>query len=497
MKPKNDLVSRRELLQASGLGLGSLALACLLHDEDLLGVEAHREAKQTRRQPIDFKPRQGQFPAHAKAVIQLFQNGGPSQMDLFDPKPELTKRSGQAAPEEVETFQLNNKNVLMASPFQFHRRGQSGMELSEVIPHIGSMADEICLVRSMFTEHNNHPQGINMIQTGSIFPGRPSMGSWISYGLGSENQNLPGYVVLRDPEGYSIGGRKVWSSGWLPALYQGTEFNMTGSAVHHLGPAEDLPVGVRQESLALLSKLNAEHLRAHPRESELEARIKNYEMAARMQLEAIRVLDLSNESQATRKLYGLDNTSTMSTIFGRLSPAGFGARCLMARRLVEAGVRFVQVFVGPSQPWDNHDDIKGGLERICAVTDRATAALIEDLKSRGLLDSTIVMWTGEFGRLPITEASSGRDHNRHACSLFFAGGGFKPGYVYGATDEFGYKAVENRVSVPDLHATILSLLGLDHRHLSFLHHGREETLTDAAITGAKVVGDLLKSPPRV
>jgi Protein of unknown function (DUF1501) len=487
MRSCNHFTSRRQLLQMSGLGLGSLALACLLKDDGLLSAEIDKAGPPTERLPTNLKPRRGQLPTHAKTVIQLFQNGGASQMDLFDPKPQLTKRSGQPAPGEVETFQLGNKNVLMASPFQFHPRGQCGMELSEIVPHIGSVADEICLVRSMFTEHNNHPEGINMIQTGNVFPGRPCMGAWITYGLGSENQNLPGYVVLRDPEGYSIGGKKVWSGGWLPALYQGTEFSSTGSAVYHLSPSEAQPAGAQRQSLELLGKLNAQHLRTHPRESELEARIQNYEMAARMQLEAAEVLNLSKESEATKKLYGLDNPVT----------AGYGTRCLMARRLVEAGVRFVQVFCGPSQPWDHHFNIKGGLEKICAVTDQPSAALIQDLKSRGLLDSTIVMWTGEFGRLPITEGSDGRDHNRHAFSLFFAGGGFKTGYVHGATDEFGYKAVENRVSVPDMHATILYLLGLDHNRLSYPHHGREETLTDAPITGAKIVADLLKSQPQV
>jgi hypothetical protein len=409
-------------------------------------------------------------------------------MDLFDPKPELARRSGQPYPGPVETFQLNNKNILLGSPFRFQKYGQSGMDMSEIVPHLGGVADDLCMVRSMCTEHNNHPEGLTMIQTGKIFPGRPAMGSWISYALGTNNQNLPAYVVLRDPAGYNTSGKMVWSSGWLPALYQGVEFSSSGTPVHHLYPSQPMPPGAQRDDLDLLGSMNAEHQRAHPRETELEARIQNYELAARMQLAAAEILDLNKESEATKKLYGLDNPIT----------AGYGTRCLMARRLVESGVRFVQIFpplVPSFQPWDNHNNLKNDLQTICTHTDEPAAALIKDLKARGLLDSTIVMWTGEFGRLPITENDNGRDHNRHAFSLLLAGGGFKSGLTYGSTDEFGYKAVVDRVSVPDLHATVLALLGLDHKRLTYPHQGREDSLTDASITGAKVVTTLLKSPP--
>lgn len=469
--------SRRDLLQSLGGGFGTLALAGILQDAGLLAADL-------RSTPDDLAPRSGHFPGRAKAVIQLFQNGGPSQMDLFDPKPELTKRNGQPHPQELETFQLGNKNVLMGTPFQFARHGESGMDFSEVVPQLASIADDLCLVRSMHTENNNHPFAINMMQTGKTFAGRPALGSWICYALGSENRNVPGYIVLRDPAGYNTSGKTVWSNGWLPAIYQGTEFNSAGPAVLHLQPARPRSAAAQLRSRALLAELNAAHLARHPRESELEARVQNFELAARMQLAAPGVLDLSQETAATRKSYGLDNPAT----------AGYGTRCLMARRLVESGVRFVQVFppLSPSfQPWDNHGSLKSGLETISGHVDQPSAALIRDLKQRGLLEDVVVMWTGEFGRLPITEGADGRDHNRHAFSLLMAGGGFKAGHIHGVTDDFGYQAVEDRVSVPDLHATILHQLGLDHTRLAFTHSGRPERLTDPEVTRARVVRELL------
>jgi len=472
-------MSRRELLERSGLGFGSLALATLL------GESSHASGE--RPIPTDLAPRPGHFPPQAKAVIQLMMNGGPSPMDLFDPKPELTRRHGQPIPGSVETFQKGNSNTLMASPFRFRRHGECGMELAEVMPHWGAIADELCLVRSMFTGHNNHTEALVMIQTGKIFPGRPALGSWISYALGTENRNLPAYVVLRDPEGYNTSGKLVWSSGWLPALFQGIEVSATGNAVQYLNPARPIPPVVRQHELDLLVALNTEHARFHPRESELESRIRNYELAARMQLAAGELLDLSAESPATRRLYGLDDTRTRN----------YATRCLMARRLVESGVRFVQVFppLKPSfQPWDSHKNLKTELESICGQTDRPAAALVADLKARGLLDQTIVVWTGEFGRLPVTQNANGRDHNRNGFGLFLAGGGFKAGHVHGASDEFGYKAVVDPVSVPNLHATLLHQLGIDHNRLVFTDRGIDETPTDAKVSGAKVVKAILDKP---
>jgi hypothetical protein len=415
------------------------------------------------------------------------QNGGPSQMDLFDAKPELQRRAGQDVPGSIETFQMGNTTKLLGTPFRFHRRGQCGMELSEVLPALGTIADDITLVRSMYTEHNNHTEALVMIGTGKIFPGRPSLGSWISYGLGTENENLPAYVVLRDPAGYNTTGKLVWSAGWLPALYEGVEFSSAGSPVLDLQPASAQPEGAQRANLDFLAALNEAHRRRHPHETELEARIQNYELAARMQMHAPRVLDLARESAATRKLYGLDTPRTES----------YGTRCLLARRLVEAGVRFVQVFPPPFQPWDSHTDSQSELDKICGITDGPVAGLVRDLQARGLLDETIVLWTGEFGRLPVSQGARGRDHNRNAFSLWLAGGGFKAGHVHGETDEFGYKATVDRVSVPDLHATILHQLGLDHNQLTYLHHGRDETLTDAPVTRAGVVGGILRDPPLI
>ena len=471
-------ISRRKVLEMSCLGFGGMALVDLLQatETPAAGVRLHN----------DLRPRPGHFPARARSVIQLVQNGGPSQMDLFDPKPELTKRAGKPHPDGVEIHQPNNENLLLPSPFEFRRYGQCGMDVSEVLPHLATIVDDLCFVRSMHTEHNNHLEGLNMLLTCKIFPGRPVMGAWISYALGTENQNLPAYVVLRDPEGYTIGGRQLWASGYLSALYQGVELSTRGTPVLHLNPARPLPPGVQRQSLDFLAQLNGAHVREHPGESELEARIQNFELAARMQLAATEVTDLSKETEATRRLYGLDNPDS----------ASYGTRCLMARRLVEAGVRFVQVMTSPRQPWDHHDNIRTQMPKIATETDQGSVALVKDLKSRGLLDSTLVIWAGEFGRLPTTQNGDGRDHNRNAFTIWFAGGGFKPGFIYGETDEFGYKAIVDRVSVPDMIATVLHQLGLDHRRVQYSHGGRLETPADVTVTGAQVVGDLLADSVR-
>jgi hypothetical protein len=475
MKPALSM-SRRDMLRTSALGFGSLALTYLIN----------RDARAAEQASFDLRPRSPHFPARAKAVIMLMQNGGPSQMDLFDPKPELNKREGQVYVERVEMFQKGSEaNKLLGTPFKFQRRGRCGMELSEVIPHLGSIADDLCLVRSMYSEHNNHTEALVLMNTGKIFPGRPALGSWVSYGLGTENDNLPAYIVLRDPEGYNTSGTMLWQNGWLPALYRGTEVSTQGTPVLNLNPATPVPVEIQRDKLSLIARLNESHRQAYPQETELEARIRNYELAARMQLAAGELLSLERESAVTKKLYGLDNPTT----------AGYGLRCLMARRLVEAGVRFVQIFppVKPQfQPWDAHTNVRTENEAICAKTDLPSTAVIKDLKSRGLLDSTIVLWAGEFGRLPVSQNGKGRDHNRNAFSLLLAGGGFKAGHVHGATDEVGYRSVEKRVSVPSLHATILRQLGLDHDRLAFHHHGRDETLTDAVVTNARVVDELVE-----
>src|SRR5262245_46221446 len=468
------MTTRRQWLERSGLGVGTLALAELLRTDGLLAG-------------TDARPRPGHFPGPARSVILMMQSGGPSQMDLFDPKPELQKRDGQKHPGGVESFQPGSQdNRLMASPFRFRKHGRCEMDFCEHLPHLGRVADELCMVRSMHTDNNNHPQAMRCLITGKIFPGRPTLGAWVGYALGTENQNLPAYVVLRDPDGYSSGGATNWENGWLPAHFRGTEVQARGAAVLHLHPPTPLPDGVERNRLEALAALNEERHRLYPGESELEARIRNYELAARMQLHAERLLDLGHESPATRKLYGVDNPTT----------ANFGSRCLMARRLVERGVRFVQV-MGPfnSGGWDHHSDLKNGITKMCTQVDQPSAALVRDLKQRGLLDSTIVLWAGEFGRLPIVQGGTGRDHNRYAFTALLAGGGFKAGHVHGETDEFGYKAVKDRVSCVSLLATLLNQLGIDHTRLSYRHHGREETLTDASVTGASVVEGLLQESP--
>jgi Protein of unknown function (DUF1501) len=473
----HGLASRRAFLRDSALGIGTVALAHLLSRDGLLAAD--RAAG--RRATVDPRARPGHFAPQARSVILLFQNGGPSQMDLFDPKPELTRRNGQTYAEKVEVLQPGNSDQLMASPFPFKKHGECGMELSDRLPFLGSIADDLCLVRSMYTENNNHPQALRLFLTGKIFPGRPTLGAWVSYALGTENQNLPAFVALRDPKGYNSGSSLNWDSGWLPAVYRGTEFQSQGSPVLNLHSAVELPAGAQRADLELLASLNEEHARRFPFEGDLEARIRHYELAARMQLSAERALDLGSETEATQKSYGMDKPPT----------ADYGKRCLMARRLVESGVRFIHVEAPISTPWDSHSNLKQGIEDIAMKVDQPAAALITDLKQRGLLESTIVVWTGEFGRLPVSQNGNGRDHNRNAFGLFVAGGGFKSGYIHGATDDFGYRAIAGRIGCPDFMATLLNQLGIDHEQLTYHHNGREETLTDPAVTKARVADELL------
>jgi hypothetical protein len=465
-------LNRRTFLANYAGGIGVFALAHLFQSE------ARAERVSRRGNPLAQAP-----PHHeprAKSVICLFQHGGPSQMDLFDAKPELTRWSGKPYPGKIEAhFDHASKNLL-GSPFRFRPRGQCGMELSELLPHTGQVADDITLVRSMTTTSVDHESALRLIHSGSFFAGKPSVGSWIVYGLGSMREELPAYVVLSDPGGLPVDGTKNWSAGFLPAVYQGTAFRPTGSPVLHLDTPADVVPEARRRQLDFLRSLNADHLGRHPENSELEARITNYELAARMQTSVPEALDISHESKETQALYGLDHPET----------AEYGKRCLIARRLIERGVRFVQVFLS-GQPWDTHNKNAETLKGLCARTDKPSAALVQDLKRRGLLDSTIVLWTGEFGRLPVSQGTDGRDHNRRAFSLWLAGGGFKRGYVHGATDEFGYQAVTDVVRVHDLHATLLDALGLDHEQLTYPHEGRDDTLTDFVVTNAEVIDKLL------
>ncbi|HEX7375741.1 MAG TPA: DUF1501 domain-containing protein [Pirellulales bacterium] len=457
--------NRRAFLGRYAGCLGSLALAELLDEHSTASARPESESSPTGK---------------AKAVICLFQHGGPSQMDLFDAKPELTKRHGQAYPGELEVHFNNQQGKLLASPFRFSPCGRSGIELSELLPHTAAIVDDFTLVRSMTTESVDHEAALRLIHTGKIQAGRPVWASWVTYALGAENRDLPSYVVLSDPGGLPVDGVRNWSSGWLPAVHQGTPFRAGQSPVLNLATPPRVTPEARRGQLQFLAELNQSHLRHYPDDSDLAARIANFETAARMQIAVPEAIDLARETEATRRLYGLDQPQTQE----------YGTRCLMARRLVERGVRFVQVFMS-GQPWDTHSKNAENLKSLCARTDQPSAALVRDLKQRGLLDSTIVLWTGEFGRLPVSQGSDGRDHNRHAFSLWLAGGGFKRGYAHGRTDDFAYAAVDGRVSVHDLHATLLHALGLNHLRLTFPHEGRNDSLTDADVSKAGVVAELL------
>ncbi|MBA3483909.1 MAG: DUF1501 domain-containing protein [Pirellulales bacterium] len=465
-------LSRRNLFGRMTDGLMGLALAHLWPE----GLFAD-EPSAIPRAP-DLRPRAPHYPARAKSVIQLFMNGGPSQMDLFDPKPLLGEYSGRPFPGDIDVQQSDQAGGILPSPFKFTRHGRSGIELSEVLPHLGPCVDDITFIRSMHTEHVNHEPALWAMHTGQIIPGRPCMPAWVLFGLGSANDNLPAFIVLDDESGLPIDGIRNWSSGWLSPLYQGTRFRAKDTPVWNLNPhrarSEDVVAGRRE----LLGSLDRIHFSQRPNESELEARLANYQMAARMQMEATDALELSEESEAMKRLYGIDAPVTDS----------YGRRCLMARRLVERGVRYVQIYIN-NQVWDNHSDLEKGLRDNCARTDKPVAALLQDLKSRGLLDSTLVIWGGEFGRLPLSQAGNGRDHNKDGFTIWMAGGGVKAGYVHGATDDFGYKAVEKPVSVHDFHATVLHLLGLDFERLKYNRNGLNERLT--GVTKARVVSELL------
>jgi hypothetical protein len=474
--------SRRRFLTRNAMGIGSVALAWMLRQENLLATPPNMP-RQTAS--YDLLPKNAPARPRARAMISLFMHGGPSHMDLLDPKPELTRRSGQDYTGDI-TFSFVDRasKKLLGSPWKFQRHGQSGLEVSELLPHFAKLADDVTVIRSMHTDINGHEPSIWFMNTGKSQPGRPALGSWLTYGLGSESQSLPAYVVLTDPGGHPVDGVRNWSNGWMPPLFQGTIVRSKEPRILNLEPPPHLKGAVQERNLALLAQLNREHLARHPGENDLEARIASYELAARMQTAAKEALDLSDESEITKKLYGLDDPVTRE----------YGTRCLLARRLVERGVRFVQLFVN-GQIWDTHENIRSNLAHCCRKTDQPTAALVTDLKARGLLDTTIVHWGGEIGRLPVTEnhgaaEKAGRDHNGQGFTCWVAGGGFRGGMTYGETDEFGHKAVVNPVSPNDYHATLLHLFGLDHRKLVYHHNGREERLTDTQ--PCRVVKEILR-----
>jgi hypothetical protein len=473
--------SRRTFFTQVGGGLYGAALASLLHRDLYAGPVP------SSHPPTDLTPRRPHFEPRARAIIHLYMNGGPSQMDLFDPKPKLDELHGTQHFKEIagEIENLRDAGSVMRSPYKFAQHGRCGMWVSDVMPHLARCVDDLALIRSMYTTNITHEPAIYLIQSGKMGPGRPSIGSWVVYGLGSECQNLPAYVVLDDPLGLPINGVENWQSGFLPPVFQGTRFKSTGSPVLNLQPDVARPDGVVSLERELIARLDAVHKDRRPGNPRLEARIASYELAARMQIAATDALDLAQETQSTLDSYGIGKEPTDS----------YGRRCLIARRLVERGVRFVQLYIN-AQIWDNHTNLATDLKIACDRTDLPIAGLLTDLKQRGLMDSTLVVWGGEFGRLPIAqlprnkdEKNAGRDHNKNAMCTWFAGAGIKTGTIHGATDELGFAAVENKVSVPDFHATILHLLGLNHEELFIEMNGLKERLT--GVNPARVVKEIL------
>jgi hypothetical protein len=478
MKKTPDPLSRRSFFSRVGTGIEGAALLHLLGRELWAGEARVGSVSQAASPHI--RPR-------ARSVIHLFMNGGPSQMDLFDPKPALDAHHGEPYFSKIagEVENVKDAGALMRSPFTFARHGESGMWVSDALPHTARCADDLCLIRSLYTTNITHEPALYLIHTGRMISGHPSLGSWVVYGLGSECQNLPAYVVLDDPLGLPINGVENWHAGFLPPNFQGTRFRSVGSPVLNLRPETEDPPEVDRLRRDLLNRLDSIHKRQRSGQPNLDARIASYELAARMQLSATDALDLSRETHETLEFYGI----------GREPTDSYGRRCLIARRLVERGVRFVQLYIN-AQIWDNHTGLATDMKRACERTDLPIAGLLHDLKQRGLLDDTLVIWGGEFGRLPIAqlpadkdERKAGRDHNKNAACCWFAGGGVKGGLTYGSTDELGFAAVENRVSVPDWHATILHLLGLDHEHLYVEQHGLKEKLT--GVQPARVVSEIL------
>jgi hypothetical protein len=472
-------LTRRKFFDRVSDGMYGTALATLL-SRDVYGA-----AIEGAPRSYDLKPRAAHFAPKATSVIQLFMHGGPSQMDLFDPKPMLDKHHGEPYFDKVAADLTGPEGAggILRSPFEFAQHGQSGTWISNVMPHLAKQADDITVIRSMHTMHPNHEPALFMIHSGRIIPGRPTIGAWVVYGLGSESQNLPAYVVLDDPLGLPINGVQNWQAGFLPPIYQGTRLRSVGSPILNLKPENAQPEEIVHAQRDLLGRLDRIHQQNRPRQLQLDARIASYELAARLQVDASDALDVAQESKETLEMYGVGEEPTDS----------YARRCVMARRLVERGVRYIQIYIN-SQIWDNHSQIEGNLKTACQRTDKPVAALLKDLKQRGLLSKTLVLWGGEFGRMPIAQfeknaKDAGRDHNPRAFSLWMAGAGIKPGITYGTTDELGYEAVENRVSVADWHATVLHLLGLDYQRLVFDQNGLKDKLT--SVYEARIVKEIL------
>jgi hypothetical protein len=449
--------SRREFLSRAGCGLGSVALAALMGERVLAA-------------PAAMSPSAAKLPhrpGRAKNVIFLFMEGGPSHLDTFDRKPLLNEMAGKQLPESFKppiTAMGETKSPLLGCQRTWKQYGESGLWISDWFENVAEHADHLAVVRSCVSDGINHAGGVCCMNTGSVFGGRPSLGAWVSYGLGTENQDLPGFVVIKDSEGTVVNGVRNWGTGFMPAVYQGVEFTSEGAPIKYLENPKGVSDERQRDKLDLLTELNRQHGETRTDNTELEARIRGYELAYRMQAEAPQVVDLRQETAATQRLYGMDQEAT----------AVFGRNCLLARRLVESGVRFVQLYSGAGSKWDSHKGIEANHSKLCRSVDRPIAGLLSDLKARGLLDETLVIWGGEFGRTPMSEQGDGRDHNPTGFTMWMAGGGVKGGQTVGATDELGLYAVEDRLHVHDLHATILHLLGIDHTKLIYNHKGRPE-----------------------
>jgi hypothetical protein len=456
-----------------------LALASLLTLDDDRQSYAASRPDATIESPLT--PKKTHFEPRVRRVIWLFMHGGPSQVDLLDPKPELVRLNGQTLPDSFGTVMTRRnvaKNPLLGPIRPFRKRGESGLEISDFLPEIARHADKLCVLRSCHGDSVNHPQSVYQMNTGSILMGKPSVGAWVAYGLGTENQDMPAFVVLPDPGGGAKGGPPAWGSGFLPATYQGTTIRPGRNPILYLKPQPQVSTNRQRASLDLIRQLNQQHLEQREFDENLLARVNAYELAFRMQATAPEVVDLSQESAETQKLYGIGETDTDE----------FGRRCLLARRMVERGVRFVQLYSGDTNGWDAHKDVAQNHGLYCRRTDRPVAGLLTDLAQRGLLADTLVIWGGEFGRMPMSEQGTGRDHNPWGYSVWLAGGGVQGGFAYGATDPIGLRATENPVHVHDLHATILHLLGIDHERLTYFHSGRDFRLTDVA---GRVVREIL------
>jgi hypothetical protein len=478
-------LSRREWLARAGGGFGALALYDLMARDGRLsqglraggGIDsasllpaggALQRGGAAAPGPLAARP--GHFAGQAKSVIFLFMDGGPSHLDTFDRKPLVNEYAGKPLPDSIERVATPmgvSDNALLASRRQWKKYGECGLEVSDWYPHVGECADDLCVIRSCWADGINHVGSVCQMNTGSVLAGRPSLGAWVNYGLGSENGNLPGFVVMLDHDREPPGGNRIWGTGFMPATYQGTRFRNGKVPVLHLTPPDELGAAQQRSKLDFIQSLNLRHLESRAGDVDLEARIASYELAYRMQAEAPSAVDLTQETAETQELYGLNKKST----------AAFGRNCLLARRLVERGVRFVQLYSGSGSQWDAHSKIEENHSRLCESTDRPIAGLLKDLKRRGLLNETLVIWGGEFGRTAMSEKGDGRDHNPYGFTMWFAGGGVAGGRVVGATDSFGLRAVERRAHVRDLHATILELLGLDHTRVIYPHQGRPERPT--------------------